>query len=32
MIIRGTMKQQYLPSELEGAKYYIPTGQGAEKI
>ena len=26
------VKQQYLPSELEGAKYYIPTGQGAEKI
>jgi putative ATPase len=26
------VKQQYLPSELEGAKYYIPTGQGAEKV
>jgi putative ATPase len=26
------VKQQYLPSELEGAKYYTPTGQGAEKI
>lgn len=26
------VKQQYLPSELEGTKYYTPTGQGAEKI
>ncbi|HQA47456.1 MAG TPA: replication-associated recombination protein A [Bacillota bacterium] len=26
------VKQQYLPSELEGAKYYTPTRQGAEKI
>lgn len=26
------VKQQYLPSELEGAKYYIPTGQGVEKV
>ncbi len=25
------VRQQYLPEELEGAKYYVPTDQGSEK-